>query len=224
MPLVAPPATANVSLHMRQFAAGTTLWRVHPADYAVTAFKDVPSDALFGGGRFDATSADRYPFLYAAPDLDTALLETLVRSVPFDDRGGRMLRRVGLANLRTSALRVTRDLTLVSLLTAADLAAACQDEWLIQADPRDYPQTRRWGSWLRGRAGTADGLVWMSRRNIPQPSVVLFGDRCDNAVAVTGEPAVALDTEDGIAWLNDRLAAYHIEVGPPGEPLPPSGT
>jgi hypothetical protein len=220
MPPVAPPATAVVSLNLRQLAAGTTLWRVHPAAYAVTEFKAKPSDDLFGGGRFDGTSADPYPFLYAAPELETALLETLVRSVPFDDHGQRLLRRVAVASRRASALRVTRDLTLVSLLGTADLAAACQDEWLIQAEPRDYPQTRRWGSWLRAKAGAADGLVWPSRRNIGHQSVVLFGDRCDDALAVAREPTVALDGGDGAAWLNERLAQYRIRVMPPAEPLP----
>src|SRR5450432_3457216 len=105
MPPVPPPTAAVVSLNLKPLATGSVLWRVHPGAYAVTDFKDKPSDDPFRGGRFDGTSADPYPFLYAAHEPATALLETLVRSVPFDDHGHRWIRRVAVAGRRASAVR-----------------------------------------------------------------------------------------------------------------------
>lgn len=215
MPPVLPPTAAVTSLNLMSLDAGRQLWRVHLRDHAATDFRADPSDDVFGGGRFDGTLADPYLFLYAAGDPDTALLETLVRGIAFDQRGHRQLRRVTVTGRRISVLTVTRPLTLVSLLTTANLAAACQDEWLVQADPPEYPQTRRWGSWLRSQARSADGFVWPSRRNLGHQALVLFGDRCPGALTLAGEPAVDLDDADGAAWLNHRLAPYRIRIMAP---------
>jgi hypothetical protein len=194
---------------------GTTLWRVHHQDLAPTEFNTVLSDDVFGGGRFDGTLADPYPFLYAATDCETALLETLARSIPFNHHGTRLVLRRTISRQRISALRVIKPLTLISLMTAEDLASAYQDEWLVQADPAEYPQTRRWGSWLRSQETSAQGIAWPSRRNIGHQAIVLFGDRCPNPIEVVEGSSVDLDTVAGAAWFNQQLARHRIRVRPP---------
>jgi hypothetical protein len=42
-------------------------------------FSPLVADVLFGGGRFDSTSADSYPFFYAGLTPQTALCEVLLR-------------------------------------------------------------------------------------------------------------------------------------------------
>jgi RES domain len=216
MPLSPPPANAGISPSPILLTARTQLWRVHKKHWPGADFKDVVSDPHFGGSRFDSTSADPYSYLYAAAEEQTALLETLVRGIPFNDRGARLIRRAAIADYRISALELAGDLTLISLLTTADLAAACQDEWLIHSSPADYPQTRRWAQWLRSQAPWAQGLAWPSARDLGRQSVVLFGDRCPADVlrAVPGT-AVDLDDAGGAVWLNARLAPYRISVRPP---------
>ncbi|MFE9102373.1 RES family NAD+ phosphorylase [Actinomadura geliboluensis] len=222
MPFTAPPTAARTTPNRAVLPAGTRLWRVHRGTRAPGDFKPVPADPHFGGGRFDSIPGDdEYPYLYAAPDPRTALLETLVRSIPFDDRGVRYLRRAALAGMVISAVESTSDLALISLLTSADLAAACQDEWLIHAEPHEYPQTRRWARWLRGHAPWGQGLLWPSRRDIGRPSAMLFGDRVDpGGLAPVPGPAVALDDAAGARWLNEQLAPYRIRVKPPRSPRP----
>jgi hypothetical protein len=215
MPPVPPPASADVALHLTTLSAGSVLWRLHPASYPATSFKTKPTDNPMLGGRFDGTPADPYPFLYAAPEPQTAVLETLVRNVPFGDDGHRWIKRVAIDGRRVSAVQVTRDLTMVSLLTHADLAAACQDEWLVQADPPDYPSTRYWGSWLRTKAPSADGFVWPSRRNLGHRALILFSRWGEESLTMAGEPAVDLDGDAGAAWLNDLLGPFRIQVAPP---------
>jgi hypothetical protein len=217
MPPARPPVTAKASPVATSVPAGTVLWRVHRRSRSSCQFKELKTDQVFGGGRFDSTENDLYGFLYAATDPDTALLETLVRGIPFDDDGWRRIRRVTVAKQRLSPLVTARDLTLVSLLTAADLAAVRQDEWLIQADPPAYPQTRRWGHWLRSQADWADGFVWPSRRNPGHQAFVLFHDRChDDSLRETG-PGRAIDLDDaaGAGWLNAQLASYRVWVSCP---------
>jgi len=216
MPLAPPPTAARVSPRSYLLRAGTYLWRVHPKDRSGTQFRAVAADRHFGGSRFDGTRDDPYPYLYAALAEETALLESLARGVPFNDRGDRLIRRVAIADLRISRLETTRDLTLVSLLTTADLAAVCQDEWLVRADAAEYPQTRRWAQWLREQSPRAEGLAWQSARDIGRATVVLFGDRCGpGAVREVPGSGIDLDGTDGAEWLNKRLAPYRISVRPP---------
>jgi hypothetical protein len=221
MPPVAPPRNAVASVNLTTLPAGTELWREHSQKRIPTDFNPLPSSP-FEGGRFDGTAADPYPYLYAARDPETALLESFVRSVPFSDHGNRRIRRAAVASRRLSTVQTTRDLSLVRLLTHADLAAARQDEWLIQAEPRDYPYTRHWGSWLRTQAPAADGLIWQSRRNLgDHPVIVLFGDRgtpthrSSPPLTPGTRPSVDLGDCDGARWLNARLAPYSIRVALP---------
>jgi hypothetical protein len=213
VPPVPPPPSAKVSPHWATLPADTVLWRVHKQVRRVTAFNPTGADPWFGGSRFDATSADGYPYLYAAPEQQTALLETLVRGIPFNERGRRLIRRAAVRGVQLAALQPARDLLLVALRTHTDLAAVCQDEWLVHADPPSYPQTRHWAHWLRGQAPRADGFIWSSRRDLGSDSLILFGDRCDERVLreVPGS-AIVLDDADGAEWLNKRLAEYRISI------------
>lgn len=224
MPLAPPPVTATASPVRVPLPAGTRLWRVHKQSHSGIDFNPVMSDALFGGGRFDSTSSDPYPYLYAAPEQQTALLETLARAIPFDESGERWMRRAAIGGYRISALEPAGDLALVSLLTTPHLVAACQDEWLVQAPQAEYPQTRHWGHWLRSQAPWAQGFAWPSRRNIGCTSFVLFGDRHLDGV-LRSVPGTALDLDDaaGASWLNDQLRPYRISVRPPSPQRPAAG-
>jgi RES domain len=222
MPLARPPATAQVSPRPVMLAAGAQLWRVHRRCRSAAEFKDISSDPHFGGNRFDSTPEDPYPFLYAARDQRTALIEALVRGIAFNGNGRRMIRRAAVAGYRITAIEPMQDLTLISLLTTTDLATACQDEWLIQTPPPEYPQTRRWGQWLRSQAPWAHGMIWPSCRNLGRHNLVLFGDRLPaQALRITPGTAIDLDDASGATWLNKQLESYRISIRPPSR-RPPS--
>jgi len=216
VPLARPPTGASASPRPAVLAAGIWLWRVHRRYRSAADFKDVRSDPHFGGSRFDSTPMDPYPYLYAAPEPQTALLETLVRGIPFDDSGRRLIRRSAVAGHRITAISPVQDLRLISLLTTADLAAACQDEWLILTASTNYPQTRRWGQWLRSQATWAQGMIWPSVRDLGHRSLVLFGDRLTSgALQIVPGTSTDLDDARGTAWLNKMLAPYRVSVRAP---------
>jgi hypothetical protein len=216
-PAARPPDTvvSKLSPRLLELDAGTLLWRVHSTLWAATSFKKEPTDDVFGGGRFDATQTDPYPFLYAAPVPETAILETLTRDLPHHSKHFRTIRRKNVADLRLSPLLVTEPLTLISLMNGIDLASALQDEWLIQCESRDYPQTRRWARWLRLQVPIAQGIAWMSRRDVGKQSVVLFGDRCPSVLKPASAPAIDLASAAGADWLNQRLKLYRTRIMPP---------
>lgn len=211
MPLQLPPSQCPRTPTKTVLQAGSRLWRVHAHKYPADAFYRRPPDREMGGGRFDTRG---FPYLYAAPDESTALAETLLRSVPFDDRGRRLIPRAAIRGKRLSAVEVTADLALLRLVDSVDLAGICTDEWLIHTEPANYDITRRWSTWLHQNQSWAKGLEWQSKRDLTRRCVMLF-DRCvDGVRAVPGE-GYELDDPDRLAELNALLAPYGAVVNPP---------
>jgi hypothetical protein len=216
MPFGPPPDTYLGEPNRYCLPEASRLWRVQYKCHGPAEFKDKPADRYFGGGRFDATEDDPYPYLYAALTPTTALAETLIRSLPFGRGQQRILPRKAVGGRRLCLLELSTDLVLLSLITHADLAAVRQDEWLVQADPRDYAFTRRWAQWLRIQAPWAQGLIWSSRRDLGERSVVLFGDRCPAGTLGLSSPGCqVLDDSAGAANLNALLAPYRVQIRPP---------
>ena len=167
----------------RQFLlpAGTTLTRIHSSVFAVTQFNPTVAQSDLQGGRFDATRGDDYAFLYAAEGDATAVSEVLLRDLPIDDYGARLLPRAGLSQLSIDWLRTTLDLEIVSLRSGPDLAAVGQDTWLTTSPAAEYSMTRRWASAIRRWAPWACGLTWRSHREPEGFAYVFFADRCPEA-------------------------------------------
>ena len=226
MPYVPPPARYDGTPNRYLLRRGTCLWRVHAPgrQQQSWAFNPRPANALLGGARFDATPGHEYPYYYAGLDEETALAETLLRGVHPDDRGTRLVPRSAVEGRRISALAITSDLTLVSLISGADLAAIGQDAWLVTAGGSEYAQTRGWAHWLRDQAEWASGFAWSSLRNMGGTAIILFGDRCAAAFGKGYEqrllhdiPPLAVDLGDnaGADWLAERLKAFRIGIAPP---------
>lgn len=224
MTLCQPPTHYDGTPNRYQLRRGTTLWRVHQHQYAARAFNSRLSSTLYGGARFDATESDAYPYYYAALNDGTAIAETLLRGLPSNENGYRVVPRSAVDHRQVSALVLTRDLELVNLISGENLAAIGQDAWLVTAQPSEYPQTRDWGHWLRRQAKWAHGFVWDSLRDKRGLAIVLFGDRCSEDFG-TGyerhllhevtELATDLDDDIGVKWLNDRLVPYRATLARP---------
>ncbi|PSM38208.1 RES domain-containing protein [Streptomyces dioscori] len=205
--------------------AGTVLYRVHHAKWDPDAFNPEPQDPHFGGYRFGPTRKDSYSTLFAAPLQATALNETLVRGLSFaglDDAGRRLLPRKEVEGRLLSQVELTRDVRLVSLMSAPDMAAVAQtDMWLSSSDATEYAFTRRWGDWLRSEADWADGFVWRSRFDSPRTALVLFGSpEGSDLVGPTGHPSAPLDDKPGIRRVNRLLARYRAVIAPPSDDDP----
>jgi hypothetical protein len=219
MPDQLPPPDFDGEPHSHLLAAGTVLSRVHSAQFDVCAFNPTLADAHWGGGRFDATANDPYSYLYAAGDDATAVIESLLRDHPADDRGARLLPRIAAHERRISWLRPTVNLQLVSLLSGADLAAVAQDTWLVHARADEYGKTRRWAHAIRSWAPWAQGFVWSSRFNPQGVAYILFGDRCpaDCLEAIIISTPVPpddnyLDRGAGAVYLAAILQGYRVTM------------
>ncbi|MFE3205717.1 RES family NAD+ phosphorylase [Embleya sp. NPDC059237] len=215
MPDRFPPAAYRMAPNLCILPVGSELWRCHKGSRPAEEFNPVAADSHFGGNRFDGTPEDPYPFLYAGAEPATALAEVLLRSLDFDTGSGcRLVPRAWVAGRSLSRLRTGVELTLIRLVSEEDLAAACQDSWLLEAEGAGYAQTRRWASELRRQVPGAQGLLWQSRRHRPRHAVVLFGDRCGDE-PLKPDPAQTiggLGSPAGIAEANRLLAPLRAAV------------
>ncbi len=221
MPTREPPEEYIGRSNIAVLETGTVLTRIHSDAYGVVEFNPTPSDSPYRGGRFDATSADTYPYLYAAGDDATAVSEALLRDLPIDRHGAQLLPRRAVERKRISWLAPTRDLDLVSLQTGEDLAAVAQTTWLTQCDVDEYVDTRRWAHAIRGWAPAAHGFVWRSRREPTGAAYVFFGDRCplDALEPIAdGTPVPAndspLDRGAGELYVREILERYRVTLYP----------
>lgn len=175
MPSDLPPKGVTPSPRFVDLPAGSFLWRVtrQPRPAAggpVSPFRTLPDPAAYDprkSGRFDSTPECPYPYCYAALDDLTALCEVLLRDVGFS-APTRYLPRAEVAGRWLALLETRARLWLVSLADAPDLAAACQDSWLIHTESPDYRMTQRWAHWLRDSPAPDGrhpaGLMWPAKR------------------------------------------------------------
>ena len=218
-PRQAPPPQYDGAPASYLLTAGTRLTRIHSAQFAVTDFNPTVARHPLQGGRFDAIPHDPYGFLYAADDDATAVSEVLLRDLPLDERGARLLPRALLRNLRIVWLTVDRDLQLVDLRSGRDLAAIGQDAWLTTGPAIDYELTRAWASAIRNWAPWCAGLTWRSHREPEGFAYVLFDDRVSDdclAEVSSGVPLTGDDQriDDGIGriYVERILETYRVAV------------
>jgi hypothetical protein len=208
-----PPSRYHGTPNAYTLNVGERLWRVHSRDYGAEEFNPVAAGEHFGGGRFDGTKTDPYPFYYASAELSTALAEVFLRDeLRFTEWGYRILQWPAVRGRRISVVETTCPLTLLSLRTGPDLAAIAASAWLVQG-AATYGESRAVAHWLRERAPWSQGLIWTSTIDLGKPAVVLFGDRCAaSALREVPSHAVDLDDKPGINWLNAALAPYRTQV------------
>lgn len=223
MPRGNPPVETAAVRHVL-IPAGHLLWRIStdpaPSGDALFSGRLAPlgrptcPDELAVGGRFDATAESSYRYGYLALDDLTAVAETVLRDIAFTE-DTRAIPRSQVLGRRLAVFEVLTPLRLVALTTAAELASARQDTWLIHAEVTEYWMTRRWGHWLRRCSPEAHGLIWPSKRNPGGQALVLFEDRCGSS-AVAARPLFTrdLDGAHGERWLNRRLQELYAYIAP----------
>ena len=193
--------------------------RIHNDAFGAIEFNPTVALHDLRGGRFDGTPGDEYAFLYAADNDGTAVSETLLRDLPINEWGARLLPRARLSKLQISWFSTTVELELVSLRSGRDLAAIGQDTWLTGAPAGEHAMTRRGSSQIREWAPWASGLTWRSIREPEGFAYVFFDDRCPNGCLeeVTGDLPIPpddrnLDVGGGRIYLEGILASYRIAL------------
>jgi hypothetical protein len=207
--------------HWEVLPAGTHLWRIHPSHYAAAEFKPfIPNDR--STGRFNSLPEDPYPYLYAAVDAETALAETLLRSLsPDPETGMRLVPWAWVQGKSLNGVRTRCELNLVSLCSGAALAAVRRDNDLLEGEgPKRYARTRSWARELRTHVPDAMGMIWGSKRNPSRRALVLFGDRFADfpdgpLEALPYRNIPDLGSPDGIKEANQLLEPLYSAIKEP---------
>lgn len=208
----APPAELTGVPVRATIPAGTVLHRVHSSAIDASMF-DPPRTSAFGGGRFDATAASGYRTLCVSAAPETAIAERFLREFAITPGRQRLLPRAALADQILAEVRTTKDLNVIRLYSAHDLAAVHQDSRLITDQPDRFPATREWATWLHDQVPWADGILWQSIADMPRDTLILFDDRCPAPLASGLSRALGDPAE--LPWLTALLRPYCVEVDPP---------
>lgn len=187
--------------------AGQRLYRVHSNTRTVTAF----NPGVGSRTRFAFFGDPVVPVLYAADTEEAALAESLLHDIP---AAGGSLPYGRYADTVMGMLAVTRELHLASLrgLGLRRLMIDARD--VTDTDASEYPRTVRWAQ--AAHAAGFDGLAWTSRKCNDARAVVLFGDRCGDAVTQDVTFGRLFQSGPGLDWLIATCDPLHIDVLPPG--------
>jgi len=161
--------------------------------------------------RFDAPD-ESFGVLYAAFDLETAFVESIVRARARTLPAGEplLIDYATLASRQVVTLAASspaRSLHLAQLY-GAGLSAARTDNQISTVD--DYGTTQRWAKALHAHPEKSDGIAYMSRYLGSHRSVVLF-DRARDAIAFNPPRPLLHHPE-----LVHLLDTYHVSLVPPG--------
>jgi hypothetical protein len=206
---------------LEPLAAGTRLWRIHPAAHHLPSGRIEDDGTLFNPGLGDLTrfaplrdaSGSTVPTMYLGASRRGALFETFLH----DQMPGSVVDSAKWRDRLLTALRLDVDIDVVSLhgqgLRSLGLYAAD----ITHTYPAGYPLATRWATWLHEHTSAA-GLTWTSNQDDDERAYVLWGDRLP-ADALVPEPRasggaaqLAIGYGDGLDWAMGVAASVGVEV------------
>lgn len=199
-----PPAPFDADEEVLR--AGEGLYRVHSNTRMVSEFNPRHGSST----RFGFFGDPVVPVLYAADTQQAAVAETLLHDVP---AAGGSLPYSSYADKVMGLLRVRRDVRLAKLRGLGLRRLGVEPSQLTDTDASQYPSTVRWAQ--AAHRGGFDGLAWTSRKCDDARAVVLFGDRCADAVEQDPGFARIFQAGAGLDWLISICVPLHVDVLPP---------
>lgn len=186
-------------------------YRVHNYDVVSKRFGAAAfNDSNNGDARFspliDPASGNVIPTIYAAQRPEGAISEVVLHDVPTPSTGHlHDWTRDKASNLHMSQIGLP-DLELVDLQSQGLQAAGLEVWELFGTNMPDYARTRKWAVHIWQSMPSAQGLLWMSRRENEGAVIMLFGDRIPaGTVTVNLTPKPIAEFENIVLGILDRL-------------------
>jgi RES domain-containing protein len=202
-----PPPPEPFDADTETLDAGARLYRVGSNRRGIAEF----NPGVGSGTRFAFFGNPVVPVLYAADTEECALAESLLHDIPVT--GGRLTYDT-YADSVLGRLVVGRTLRLASLRGLGLRRLGVSADQVTDTPASEYPRTVAWAA--AGHAAGFDGLAWTSRLCNDARAVVLFGDRCGDAVSQDPTFGRLFESGPGLDWLIDTCAPLHVDVLPPG--------
>lgn len=186
--------------------AGTLLFRVGSTSRSIAAFNPGPGPP----SRFAFFGAPRVPVLYAAQTERAAVAETLLHDIALT--GGSLTWDV-YSRVVMGRLRLNRPISLASLQGLGLRRLGVEASEVTDTPASTYGHTVAWAA--AAHAQGLDGVAWTSRLCNDSEAVVLFGDRCEDAVEQDVTFGRHFTSGTGLDWLIDTCAPLRVDVLPP---------
>lgn len=205
-PITVPTPPDQFEADTDRLRRGTRLYRIgsnrRPIDQFNPGFGSATRFAFFG----DPVIA----VLYAAETPESALAESLLHDIPA--AGGNLLFDAYAQSIM-GRLIVSRELRLANLRGLGLRPLGVEARQLTDTDASEYPRTVAWAE--AAHAAGFEGLSWTSVRCNGARALVLFGDRCADAISQDLSFGRLFESGPGLDWLIDTCAPLHIDVLPP---------
>lgn len=183
--------------------AGETFYRVHSSVFAVDGF----NPGIGAPSRFAFFGSPPVPILYAAASEEAAVAESLLHDVP---KAGGVLVHSRYADQIMGRIIVTRSLRLAKLRGLGLRALGVEATDVTDTDSSEYARTATWAE--SAYDAGFDGVSWTSRKCNDAQAIVLFGDRCGDAIRQdTGYARIFRNPVD-LDWLIGICEPLHVEV------------
>lgn len=206
---VVPDPPAPFDADEEALSPGDLFYRVYSNSRTATEF----NPGVGPGSRFafftDEQGA-KVPVLYAAASQDSAVAESLLHDVP---RTGGVLPYSQYAGKVMGRLRVTGGRRLAKLRGLGLHRLRIRADQLTDTDASEYDRTAAWTR--AAHVAGFDGLSWTSRLCNDAQAIVLFEDRCANAIEQDPSFGRLFQSGPGLDWLISTCAPLHVDVLPP---------
>lgn len=219
--VIPPPSSLRAAKRSLQtVSAGTELHRVHSNGFGAGAF----NAANRGDARFSPirdVAGDIIPTIYAAQTFECAVCEIILRcpDTPSIDpaTGAKPFQIVAPSDFEHHAhsrVRTTADLQLLDLTVAGQRRIGVNQNALLAGPRSTYPETRAWAAEIHMACPEVQGLYYSSFQWGPQYAVLLFGDRCPDAILapLSSRPVAAVPCHDEIFDLATSLSIDYADV------------
>lgn len=205
-PVTVPPPPGPFDAETETLASAAALYRVGNNRRPIDQF----NPGIGSPTRFAFFGDPVIPVLYAADTPEAALAESLLHDIPMS--GGNLVFDT-YAQAVMGRLIVVRELRLASLRGLGLRRLGVEARQLTDTDATEYPRTVAWAKAAHDNG--FDGLSWTSRRCNDARAVVLFGDRCVDALVQDTEFGRLFENGLGLDWLIDTCAPLRVDVLPP---------
>ena len=202
--MAAPIACDYRKIGLVKVEAGGLWWRVHHQKHASLQFNDSRLTNARFSPIFDA-AGNVIPAIYAAGDVKSALMETVLHDAPSPAHGFIYLAPVTEPRVLVP-LTNTAPLLLANLLTLGLRRVGIKRADLIDSDKPAYFLTRAFAGALHAARPDVQGLIWHSRQNHGEV-VVLFADRMAPGDLSVASAAVSVADDSVQLALLELLAA-----------------
>lgn len=198
-----------------ELAPGAELHRLHHEAYGPCQFNATDR----GNARFSPIRDARgeiIPTIYAGQSFRCASCEIILRAPTAAPDPGELtvVYPRDYEAFQHSTIQTRQLLRLVDLTALGQRAIGLIGNALLSGGRLHYPETRAWAEAIHTHLPWADGIFYTSYQCGPEFAIVLFGDRCPDALeeSAPSRPVRAASVEDELRTIGELIGIEYTDM------------